>query len=95
MKKVNVFVGIILGIMLLATSIQAEQKYMFGVHPFKNPQQLKTMFAPLMNYLSTELGTKVQFRSAKNYDAAMEILVNGKVQFSYLGPAMYANLEEQ
>ena len=95
MKKTNALFGLILGAIFLTSNVQAEQKYMFGVHPFKNPQVLKTMFTPLTKYLSEELDTKVEFRSAKNYETAMELLVNGKVQFSYLGPSLYAILDEQ
>ncbi|GAB4343214.1 MAG: phosphate/phosphite/phosphonate ABC transporter substrate-binding protein [Desulfobulbaceae bacterium] len=53
------------------------------------------MFTPLMNYLSQELGAPVAFRSFKNYDDSAKALLEGKVDFSYLGPALFAILDEQ
>ncbi|MCL7489277.1 MAG: phosphate/phosphite/phosphonate ABC transporter substrate-binding protein [Desulfobulbaceae bacterium] len=95
MKKKNMVLGFVLVSILLAFNVQAEQTYVFGVHPFKSPTKLKTMFAPLVDYLSEQLGAKVEFRSARDYDTAMDNLINGVVHFSYLGPSGVAILDEQ
>ncbi len=94
MKTMKVVLCLVLSSLLLAVTAHAEE-YMFGVHPFKKPTKLKTMFTPLVNYLSQELGAKVTFRSFRNYDEAMEAFIDGKVDFSYFGPSMYAILDEQ
>ena len=94
MRSRTAIIGAIL-VSLLAFNVQAQEKYVFGVHPFESPTKLNTMFTPLINYLSEQLGAKVEFRSAKNYDIAMENLINGTVQFAYLGPAAFAILNEQ
>lgn len=94
-KRPLIFLAILSVFMVISTQAMAAEQYTFGVHPFKSPLKLKKMFSPLATYLSQELGTDVQFRSAKNYDAAMQALVEGKVDFSYMGPAPYAILDEQ
>jgi phosphonate transport system substrate-binding protein len=94
MKKTAIL-GLVLASFLLAFTAQAESKYVFGVHPFESPTKLNAMFTPMINYLSEQLGAKVEFRSAKNYDDAIENLLNGTVHFSYLGPSGYAILDEK
>ena len=96
MQKKRMLVLAVLSMVLLGVGqAGAGQSYIFGVHPFKNPMKLKKMFTPLVTYLGQELGADVQFRSAKNYDAAMQALVDGKVDFSYMGPAPYAILDDK
>lgn len=94
MKKTAVL-GLVLASFLLAFTAQAESKYVFGVHPFETPTKLNAMFTPMINYLGEQLGAKVEFRSAKNYDDAIANLLNGTVHFAYLGPSGYAILDEQ
>lgn len=74
---------------------QAEKSYVFGVHPFKSPTKLMTMFTPLREYLGKELGAKVTFRSAKNYDAALEALLAGEIDISYMGPSLIASANSE
>lgn len=95
MKKATLLLGFACAMLLSASTTLAEQSYMFGVHPFRGAQELRTMFMPLVRYLSNEIDSDVQFRSAKNYDEAMQLLLNGDVQFSYLGPAMFAKIDSQ
>ncbi|MHB8791425.1 MAG: phosphate/phosphite/phosphonate ABC transporter substrate-binding protein [Desulfobulbaceae bacterium] len=94
MKKTAIL-GIVLASFLLSFQVQAEGKYVFGVHPFESPTKLNAMFTPLLNYLSEQLGAPVEFRSAKDYDTALANLIDGTVQFSYLGPSPFALLDEQ
>lgn len=94
MKKTAIL-GIVLASFLLSFQVQAEGKYVFGVHPFESPTKLNAIFTPLLNYLSEQLGAPVEFRSAKDYDTALANLIDGTVHFSYLGPSPFALLDEQ
>lgn len=69
----------------------AEKNYVFGVHPFKNPAKLSKMFTPLREYLGAELGAKITFRTAKNYEAALNALLAGEIDISYMGPSLIAS----
>ncbi len=72
-----------------------QDNFVFGVHPFKKPTELKKMFTPLIQYLEEELDAEISFRSASDYEEAMTNIIEGKVDFSYLGPAGYSLLNSQ
>lgn len=75
--------------------VPAADGYVFGVHPFKKPAELKEMFQPLVDHLSQTLGAPVVFRSAKDYASAKEALLRGEVDFSYLGPSLFAEINAE
>jgi len=79
-----------------ANNVSAGQEHlMFGVHPFKKPVELMRMFSPLLKHLEKELDVKISFRSSINYEMATAALVEGAVDFSYIGPASFAILSQQ
>ena len=89
-KGIVLFLFTLCFTLTLQGTSQAEKNYVFGVHPFKNPAKLMKMFTPLREYLGNELGAKVTFRSAKNYDAALQALLAGEIDISYMGPSLIA-----
>lgn len=96
MKKVTVVIGMVCCLALLLTgNCRAEQNYVFGVHPFKNPAELSKMFKPLRDYLGGALGGEVSFRSAKDYEAAKQALLNGEIDISYMGPSLFAMVNKE
>jgi len=80
---------------LNSQSALAKKTYVFGVHPFKSQTKLSKMFRPLINYLEEQLGAKIIFKRAKDYESAMNALIAGDVDISYMGPAPYAILDSQ
>ena len=86
------------GVAALATSGLAEAqdwkaKYpelVFAVIPAENATGVSERFAPLVAYLSKELGIKVTLRLAQDYAAVIEGQRAGQVHFAYYGPASFA-----
>lgn len=91
MKRcLSLLAGIAFAVTLFALPVQAGPPLVFGVHPFKSPDELSKMFRPLITYLEKETGSTITFRSAKNYDAALAALVAGEMHISYMGPSLFA-----
>ncbi len=53
--------------------------------PDESPTELARKFAPLGAYLEQRLGLKVEWTPVTDYAAAVEALVNGKVDLAWLG----------
>jgi len=53
--------------------------------PDESPTELARKFAPLGAYLEGRLGVKVEWTPVTDYAAAVEALINGKVDLAWLG----------
>ena len=62
----------------------------FAVVPAENASGVTERYAPFVEYLSKELGTKVTLRVANDYAAVIEGQRNGNIQIAGYGPASYA-----
>ena len=62
----------------------------FAAIPTENPSVTTDRYSKLADYLSKELGVKVDFRIANDYAAIIEGQRAGNIQIAYYGPASYA-----
>ena len=61
-----------------------------GIIPAENASGVADRYAPFVDYLSKELGTKVTLRVANDYAAVIEGQRNGSIHIAGYGPASYA-----
>ncbi|MFZ4807870.1 MAG: phosphonate ABC transporter substrate-binding protein [Hyphomicrobiaceae bacterium] len=86
------------GAMALATAGSAlaqdwKAKYpelVFAIVPAENAAGVTERYAPLISYLSKELGTKVTLRVAQDYAAVIEGQKAGQIHIGYYGPSSFA-----
>lgn len=62
----------------------------FAIIPAENASGVTERYAPLMDYLSKELGTKVTLRIANDYAAVIEGQRAGNIHIASYGPASFA-----
>jgi phosphonate transport system substrate-binding protein len=62
----------------------------FAVIPAENGSGVTERYTPFVNYLSKELGIKVNLRVANDYAAVIEGQRAGNIQIGYYGPASFA-----
>ena len=62
----------------------------FAVIPIENGSVVTERYTPFVNYLSRELGIKVNLRIANDYAAVIEGQRAGNVHIGYYGPASFA-----
>jgi phosphonate transport system substrate-binding protein len=62
----------------------------FAVVPAENASGVTDRFTPFVNYLSKELGIKVNLRIANDYAAVIEGQRAGNIQLAYYGPASFS-----
>ncbi|MCV2348741.1 putative selenate ABC transporter substrate-binding protein [Paucibacter sp. Y2R2-4] len=70
---------------LLAGWSQAQQVFRVTAIPDESPTELARKAAPLMKYLESQLGVKMEFTPVTDYAAAVEALVNKKVDLAWFG----------
>ena len=76
----------LLGVMLaFATLSHAQQVLRITAIPDESPTELARKAAPLVKYLEAKLGMKVEFTPVTDYAAAVETLVNKKVDLAWFG----------
>jgi phosphonate transport system substrate-binding protein len=62
----------------------------FAVVPAENASGVTERYTPFVNYLSKELGIKVNLRVANDYAAVIEGQRAGNIHIGYYGPASFA-----
>lgn len=77
----------LLPIVMLASSALAAAQPVFRVTaiPDESPTELARKAAPLMKYLEAKIGMKVEFTPVTDYAAAVETLVNRKIDMAWFG----------
>jgi phosphonate transport system substrate-binding protein len=73
------------GLLALAVGAQAQQVFRVTAIPDESPTELARKAAPLMTHLESRLGMKVEFVPVTDYAAAVEALVNKKVDLAWFG----------
>lgn len=62
----------------------------YAVIPAENASGTSDRYTPFVNYLSKELGVKVNLRIVQDYAALIEGQRSGNIQIGYYGPASFA-----
>lgn len=62
--------------------------YVFGIHPYTNPQDLFDAYAPIMRYLESKLpGTRFEVEASRDYSDYESKLAGRRFHFSLPNPA--------
>ena len=77
--------ALVLGVGLITAAAQAQQVFRVTAIPDESPTELARKAAPLMKYLEGALGMKVEYTPVTDYAAAVEALVNKKVDMAWFG----------
>lgn len=72
-------------LMAIASVSAAQQVFRITAIPDESPTELARKAAPLVRYLEGKLGMKVEFTPVSDYAAAVETLVNRKIDMAWFG----------
>ena len=72
-------------LLVFGTLAHAQQVFRVTAIPDESPTELARKAGPLMKYLEARLGTKVEYTPVTDYAAAVEALVNRKVDLAWFG----------
>ncbi len=78
--------SVVAGVLFAACSLaSAQQVFRITAIPDESPTELARKAAPLVKYLEAKLGMKVEFTPVTDYAAAVETLVNKKIDMAWFG----------
>ncbi|MCU7851381.1 MAG: phosphate/phosphite/phosphonate ABC transporter substrate-binding protein [Candidatus Thiodiazotropha sp. (ex Monitilora ramsayi)] len=86
-------ISLVVGMLVVSTSLA--QSLVLGVHPYRPHAELIKMFSPLAKFLTQETGKLVEVRVGESYESHFKAIVQGKVDFAFLGPAVYVQLTRE
>lgn len=79
----------------LCTTIIAQDKLIFGVNPYRNPEELRELYSELITYLEKSLGKEIVFVISKDYDHLTSLIENGSVDIASVSPKLFATLRQK
>lgn len=77
--------GVVMSLALAGVAAQAQQVLRVTAIPDESPTELARKFAPLGQYLESKLGMKVEWTPVTDYAAAVETVVNRKIDLAWFG----------
>jgi phosphonate transport system substrate-binding protein len=76
-----------------ARPARAQQVFRVTAIPDESPTELARKAAPLMKYLEAQIGMKVEYTPVTDYAAAVEALVNRKMEMAWFGGFTYVQAQ--
>ncbi len=77
--------GVVMSLAFAGAAAQAQQVLRVTAIPDESPTELARKFAPLGQYLESKLGMKVEWTPVTDYAAAVETVVNKKIDLAWFG----------
>nr|WP_320026346.1 phosphate/phosphite/phosphonate ABC transporter substrate-binding protein [uncultured Acetobacterium sp.] len=72
-----------------------KNEIIFGINPFTSPENIKTMYVPILNGVFKKIGYKVRTMIVKDYDALSEGMKEGIIDVAWFSPFAYVNAHEK
>lgn len=88
-------------VLTLTTPATAEIQLVFGTYAADKPTETVRKFRPFLSHLSQEMSealgesVKIKMKIARDYEAGIDDLASGRVDFARFGPASYITVSEQ
>lgn len=86
---------IVLLIWLCTAPLFAQDKLVFGVNPYRNPEELRALYSELITYLEKSLNKEILFVISKDYDHLTNLIENGSVDIASVSPKLFASLRQK
>jgi len=87
-RNVMLFIVTVLAVAHFAANrvLAADEKVLkYSAIPDQNSTDLEQKFKPLSEYLSKQLGVKVEYVPSRDYQATLEMFKNGDIQMAWFG----------
>ena len=84
-----------LGVVALFSPVPAAAEIKFVTVPRLSAAELQTMFNPLADYLTKEVGEKVTLVIPKSFDAVKDAVQAGQMDIGFVNPLIYIQIKDK
>ncbi|QNO14261.1 phosphate/phosphite/phosphonate ABC transporter substrate-binding protein [Alkalicella caledoniensis] len=75
--------------------LKKDTEIIFGVNPFTSPENIKTMYAPILASVCKEVGCQARIIIVKNYETLNDWISKGKIDIGWFSPLAYVKAREK
>lgn len=93
-RRIVAVVVIVYAVLTFVLSGSASAEIKFGILPRLSAVELTTMYTPLAEYLTKEVGDKVSLVIPKDFDAYKALVMNGQVDLGFSNSLVYVQLKK-
>jgi len=93
-KRIVTIAVLMCAVLSFVFSGVASAEIKFGILPRLSAVELNTMYSPLADYLSKEVGEKVSLVIPKDFDAYKAAVANGQVDMGFSNSLVYVQLKK-
>lgn len=79
----------------IVARLKSKDEVIFGVNPFTSPENIRKMYAPIINWACSRVGLKARTIILKDYDALNDGVREGVIDIGWLSPVAYINAYEK
>ncbi|WP_243186788.1 phosphate/phosphite/phosphonate ABC transporter substrate-binding protein [Clostridium muellerianum] len=79
----------------LAAKLKKDNEIIFGINPFTSPENIKTMYIPILERVCKNIGYKARVIIAKDYDALGMGIENNTIDVGWFSPFAYVNAHKK
>jgi len=84
-----------LSLQTLMANLKTDKEIIFGVNPFTSPENIKQMYAPILERLCRNIGYKARIIIVKDYDALIDGMANGLIDVGWFSPFAYVTARKK
>ncbi len=84
-----------LSLQTLMANLKTDKEIIFGVNPFTSPENIKQMYAPILERLCKNIGYKARIIIVKDYDALIDGMAKGLIDVGWFSPFAYVTAHKK
>ncbi|HYE83395.1 MAG TPA: phosphate/phosphite/phosphonate ABC transporter substrate-binding protein [Clostridia bacterium] len=79
----------------IVAGLKGEKEIIFGINPFTSPENIRKMYAPILEWVCRRTGRKSRMIIVKDYDALTEGIKKNIIDVGWFSPFAYVNAHKE
>lgn len=79
----------------VVVGLKAENEIIFGVNPFTSPENIKKMYAPILEWVCGRIGYRARIMIVRDYDAVTDGIKKNIIDVGWFSPFAYVSAHQE